>query len=102
MTISNKYNAGFCVLTITVVGYAKIIRFAEKMTTDVISSSFQDTTVAEPKPVCASDSYHRTNKRTTTTTTTATPTTTTATTTTTTRLDHVQVVQIKSGANNEV
>ena len=85
MTISNKYNANFCVLTITVVGYTKIIRFAEKMTADVISKSFQDTMVAEPNPVCANDSSHRTTK-----------------TTKTTSLDHVQVVQIESGANNEV
>lgn len=89
MTISNKYNAGFCVLTITVVGYAKIIRFGEKMSTDVFSSSFQNTTVTDPNPVRANDSYHRTNN-------------TTTTTTTTTSLDHVQAVQIKSGANNEV
>jgi hypothetical protein len=46
MTISNKYNAGFCVLTITVVGHAQIIWITKKMSDDVSPVSLQDSEVA--------------------------------------------------------
>jgi hypothetical protein len=37
MTISNKYNAGFCVLTIKVVGYAHVIWINNKMVENAIN-----------------------------------------------------------------
>ena len=40
MTISNKYNAGFCVLTIKVVGYAHVIWITDKMVENAFSINF--------------------------------------------------------------
>ena len=37
MTISNKYNAGFCVLTIKVVGYAHVIWNTKKLVENVFT-----------------------------------------------------------------
>jgi hypothetical protein len=42
MTISNKYNDGFCVLTIKVVGYAHEIWITRKMKEGVFSVNFRD------------------------------------------------------------
>lgn len=55
MTISNKYNAGFCVLTITVIGHAQIIWITKKTADDVFPISLQDSEVVGP--VSADDSY---------------------------------------------
>lgn len=46
MTISNKYNAGFCVLTIKVVGYAHVIWINNKMVENVFSINFWKSMVA--------------------------------------------------------
>jgi hypothetical protein len=40
MTISNKYNAGFCVLTIKVVGYAHVIWTNNTMVENAFSINF--------------------------------------------------------------
>jgi hypothetical protein len=40
MTISNKYNAGFCVLTIKVVGYAHVIWITDEMVENAFSINF--------------------------------------------------------------
>ncbi|MFZ1877130.1 MAG: hypothetical protein WBL44_18240 [Nitrososphaeraceae archaeon] len=47
MTISNKYNAGFCVLTIKVVGYAHVIWIADKMVENAFSINFWKSMVAK-------------------------------------------------------
>mgnify|MGYP003557117626 CR=1 FL=1 len=46
MTISNKYNAGFCVLTIKVVGYAHVIWITDEMVENAFSISFWKSMVA--------------------------------------------------------
>jgi hypothetical protein len=46
MTISNKYNAGFCVLTIKVVGYAHVIWINNKMVENAFSINFWKSMVA--------------------------------------------------------
>lgn len=46
MTISNKYNAGFCVLTIKVVGYAHVVWITNKMMENAFSINFWKSMVA--------------------------------------------------------
>ncbi|MGA7368965.1 MAG: hypothetical protein WBX01_07545 [Nitrososphaeraceae archaeon] len=41
MTISNKYNADFCVLTIKVVGYAHLIGVTKRMVENVFLINFR-------------------------------------------------------------
>jgi hypothetical protein len=46
MTISNKYNAGFCVLTIKVVGYAHVIWITDEIVENAFSIDFWKSMVA--------------------------------------------------------
>jgi hypothetical protein len=46
MTISNKYNAGFCVLTIKVVGYAHVIWITDEIVENAFSINFWKSMVA--------------------------------------------------------
>ena len=62
MTISNKYNAGFCVLTIKVVGYAHVIWFTKKMVKAVFSINFKQSIVVNRESFCAKDSVNCTNE----------------------------------------
>jgi hypothetical protein len=62
MTISNKYNAGFCVLTIKVVGYAHVIWFTKKMVKTVFSINFKQSMVVNRGSFCAKDSVSCTNE----------------------------------------
>ena len=62
MTISNKYNAGFCVLTIKVVGYAHVIWFTKKMVKPVFSINFKHPIVVNRGFFCAKDSVSCTNE----------------------------------------
>jgi hypothetical protein len=61
MTISNKYNAGFCVLTIKVVGYAHVI-CDKKMVKPVFSINFKQSIVVNRESFCAKDSVNCTNE----------------------------------------
>jgi hypothetical protein len=58
MTISNKYNAGFCVLTIKVVGYAHVIWITKKMVENVFSIDFREWMVVKSRSVYANDIDH--------------------------------------------
>lgn len=49
MTISNKYNAGFCVLKIKVVGYAHVIWITKKMVKNVSSINFRECMVVKSR-----------------------------------------------------
>lgn len=82
MTISNKYNAGFCVLTITVVGYAQIIWITKETKEYVFPISLQDSTVVESGPGYTNYSYHCTHN--------------------TLCLETDQLGQVESGAYNKV
>jgi hypothetical protein len=62
MTISNKYNAGFCVLTIKVVGYAHVNRLTKKMVKTVFSTNFMQRIVVNPGSFCVKDSVRCTNE----------------------------------------
>lgn len=62
MTISNKYNAGFCVLTIKVVGSAHAIWIIRKMTECVFSINFQDWMVVKSRPIYANRPSSRTHE----------------------------------------
>jgi len=62
MTISNKYNAGFCVLTIKVVGYAHAIWFTKKMGKPVFSTNFKQSIAVNRGSFCAKDSVSCTNE----------------------------------------
>ena len=53
MTISNKYNAGFCVLTIKVVGSAQANLIIRKMMEGVFSINFQERMVVKSRPIYA-------------------------------------------------
>ena len=46
MTISNKYNAGFCVLTIKVVRFAHVIWITDEMVENAFSINFWKSMVA--------------------------------------------------------
>jgi hypothetical protein len=46
MTISNKYNSCFCVLTIKVVGYAHVIWITDEMVENAFSINFWKSMVA--------------------------------------------------------
>ena len=62
MTISNKYYAGFCVLTIKVVGYAHVVWFTKKMVKPVFSINFKQSIVGNRGSFCAKDSVSCTNE----------------------------------------
>jgi len=49
MTISNKYNAGFCVLTIKVVGYAHVIGVTKRMVENVFLINFRKWTAVKSR-----------------------------------------------------
>lgn len=49
MTISNKYNAGFCVLKIKVVGYAHVIWITKKLVKNVSSINFRECMVVKSR-----------------------------------------------------
>jgi hypothetical protein len=51
MTISNKYNAGFCVLTIKVVGYAHEMWITRKRKECVFSISFREWSGVRSRPI---------------------------------------------------
>lgn len=53
MTISNKYNAGFCVLTIKVVGYAHEMWITRKMKEYVFSINFREWNGVGSRPIYA-------------------------------------------------
>jgi hypothetical protein len=61
MTISNKYNAGFCVLTIKVVGYAHVIWITKKMVENVLSTNFRKSMVVKSRSIHARDPVHGTH-----------------------------------------
>ncbi len=61
MTISNKYNAGFCVLTIKVVGYAQVIWITKKMVENDLSANFQKSMVVNSRFNHARNPVHGTH-----------------------------------------
>jgi hypothetical protein len=58
MTISNKYNADFSVLTIKVVRYAHVIWISKKMMENVFSINFQGSTVVKSRSISSNDPVH--------------------------------------------
>jgi hypothetical protein len=62
MTISNKYNAGLCALTIKVVGYAHIIWITMKMVIAVFPINLKQWMVANLGVFCANNSVGCTNE----------------------------------------
>lgn len=58
MTISNKYNGGFCVLTMKVVGHAHVIWINKKMVENVFSINFRDPKVVKSRSIYANGPVH--------------------------------------------
>ena len=61
MTISNKYNAGFCVLAIKVVGYAHVVWNTKKMVENGLSANFQKSMVVNSRSNHARNPVHGTH-----------------------------------------
>ena len=57
MTISNKYDVGFCVLTIMVVGRAHVIWMTKKMMENVLSVNFRERITGKSRSIYANDCF---------------------------------------------